>query len=123
MSYALYCLCAMIVCIGAILFVTKSLSDSSIQTEKDCQETPLNKSLDINKLKDGDACDVWDGASCRRGAVSGLLCVAQGSMLLKFLLALLAVLFIATLYFYFFASKANPEEPKLGFSPYRFRRI
>jgi hypothetical protein len=113
----------MIVCIGAILFVTKSLSDSSIQTEKDCQETPLNKSLDINKLKDGDACDVWDGASCRRGAVSGLLCVAQGSMLLKFLLALLAVLFIATLYFYFFASKANPEEPKLGFSPYRFRRI
>jgi len=123
MSYALYCVCAMIVCIVAILFVTKSLSDSSIKTEKECQETPLNKSLDINKLKDGDPCDVWDGSSCRRGAVSGLLCVAQGSPLLKFLLALLVVLFIATLYFYFFASKAKPEEPKLGFSPYRFKRI
>jgi hypothetical protein len=116
----------MIVCIGAILFVTKSLSDPSIKTEKDCQETALNKSLDINKLKDGDPCDVWDGASCRRGAVSGLLCVAQGSPLLKFLLGLLALLFVATLYFYFFASKAAAapvEEPKLGFSPYRFKRI
>lgn len=122
MSYALYCLCAMIVCIGAILFVTKSLSDSSVKTQTECDETPLNKSLAINK-KDGDPCDVWDGASCRRGAVSGDYCVSQGSMLLKFLLALLAVLFIATLYFYFFASKANPEAAKLGFSPYRFRRI
>lgn len=123
MSYALYSFCAMIVCIGAILFVTKSLSDSSVKTEKECQETPLNKSLDINKMKDGDACDVWDGSSCRRGAVNGLLCVAQGSPLLKFLLGLLAVLFLATLYFYFSASKAKPEEPKLAFSPYRFRRI
>jgi hypothetical protein len=123
MSYALYSFCAMFVCIIAIMLVTKSLSDPNVKSEKECEQTQVNKALDINKMKDGDPCDVWDGSSCRRGTVSGLLCVAQSSSLLKFLLGLFAVLFFATLYFYFFAKKDEPEAANLGFGPYRFGRI
>jgi len=123
MSYALYSFCVTIISIVAILYLNRSLSNPDVSSEKECNETALNKSLDINKLKDGDACDVWDGSSCRRGEVSGLLCVAKRSYLMLFLLFLLFASFVASLYFYFFSSKSKPEAPKLGFSPYRFKRV
>lgn len=123
MSYALYSFCVTIISIVAIIYLNRSLSNPDVSSEKECSETPLNKGLDINKLKDGDPCDVWDGSSCRRGQVSGLLCVAQRSYLMLFLLFLLFTSFVASLYFYFFSSKPEPEAPKLGFSPYRFKRV
>ena len=109
MSHTLYSFCVAIISLLAILYLNNVLSNPSVKTEKECIDTELNNALRLSpdKMKDGDACDVWDGSSCRRGQVSGILCVSQRSYLMLFLLGLFGVSLVASLYFYFTSKKTT----------------
>lgn len=107
MSYTLYSFCVAIISLLSILYLNKVLSNSSVTSEKECKETEVNNALSLDKMKDGDACDVWDGSSCRRGQVSGILCVSKRSYLMLFLLGLFVLSLLASLYFYFTSKKTT----------------
>jgi hypothetical protein len=101
MSYTLYSFCVAVISLLSILYLNNVLSNAnpSVTTEKDCKETAVNNALSLDKMKDGDECDVWDGSSCRRGQVSGILCISQRSYLMLFLLGLFVVSLLSSLYF------------------------
>jgi hypothetical protein len=130
MSYnkkiALYCAGLAVLSVVGIMYVNTTIRDSSLSDETSCTNSALNKAIDPAKMKDGDACNVWDGSNCRKGQIAGLLCVAQGSKMMMFFLGLLAVSIIAAAFFFFKKDKSAVESntplPPYSFRPFRFSR-